>query len=320
MWRLVSLFIVAVLAMPSAAWCQAFPSRPIRIVVPYSVGGPTDIAARAIAQEIQKLLGQPVIVENKPGASGNIGGAEVARAAPDGYTLLLLTNGLNLNPLLSAGMSFDPIKDFAPIAPLVSFANVLVVSASSPVKSVQELVAMARSRPGGLTFGSGGNATMMHLSAEMLRWMTDIPLVHIPYKGAAPATVALMGGEVDFVFNNIPPTVPHIKSGRLRPLAVTGDERSQLFPEVPTMVESGLKGYRAVAFSALVAPAGTPKEIISTLNAAVVKGAQSKEFRERADALGFEVIPGSAEKLAAMLRDDIDRWRPVIKAIGVKFD
>lgn len=321
MKRILSLFAAIALLLPHAAWSQAYPNRPIRIICAFAAGGVVDITARAIAVELTRLLGQPVIVENKPGANGNIGGAEAARSAPDGYTLFLTAaSQFAITPLLYAQMPFDPIKDFVPVAPLVAFSNLLVVHPSVPAKSVQELIALAKSRPGKLSFASAGSGTSIHLSGEMFKSMAGIDMIHIPYKGSGAAQANLLGGQVDMMFDSLPTSMVNAKAGKLRPLAVTGAKRSPLFPEVPTIAESGLPGYESTAWLGLVAPVGTPKEIIAKLNAKVIEGANSKEFRERWEPFGYEIITGSPESMAEMVKADVARWAPVVKASGVKLE
>lgn len=321
MKRILSLFAAIALLLPHAAWSQAYPNRPIRIICAFAAGGVVDITARAIAVELTRLLGQPVIVENKPGANGNIGGTEAARSAPDGYTLFLTgASQFAITPLLYAKMPFDPIKDFVPVAPLVAFSNLLVVHPSVPAKSVQELIALAKSRPGKLSFASAGSGTSIHLSGEMFKSMAGIDMIHIPYKGSGAAQINLLGGQVDMMFDSLPTSMVNAKAGKLRPLAVTGAKRSPLFPEVPTIAESGLPGYESTAWLGLVVPVGTPKEIIAKLNAKVIEGANSKEFRERWEPLGYEIITGSPESMAAMLKADIARWAPVVKASGATLE
>jgi tripartite-type tricarboxylate transporter receptor subunit TctC len=311
------LSILALLAATHAA-AQSYPGKPVRILCPFPPGGGVDITARAIAHELGPLLGQPVFVENRPGAGGNVAAAEVARAAPDGYTLFLTLNSLHaISPLLYSKLPYDPNKDFAYITPLVSFNNVLVLSPSAPAKSVQELVAAARQAPGKLTFASSGNGTNIHLVGELFKSMAGIDIVHVPYKGSAPALADLLGGSVTMMFDTIPSAVGHVKGGKLRALGVTGARRSPLFPDVPTIAESGLPGFEASAWYGLVAPAATPPEVIGRLNAAAIQGANSAEFRRRMEPLGFEIITAAPDKMAEMLKADTARWAPVIKRAGV---
>ena len=309
------------LALSQGALAQAFPAKPIRIICPFPPGGGVDITARAIGLELSKSMGQPVTVENKPGAGGNIGAAETARAAPDGYTLFLTLNSLHsISPLLYSKLPFDAVKDFAFITPLVAFSNVLIVNPANPAKSVQELVAQARAQPGKLTYASSGNGTNVHLVGELFRSMAGIEIVHVPYKGSAPALTDMLGGNVTMMFETIPFAISQIKSGKLRALAVTSARRQPLLPEVPTLAESGLPGFDTIAWYGLIAPAATPRDVVMKLNSEAIKGANSKEFRERMEPLGFEIVTGSPERMAEMVRADAARWAPVVKAAGVKIE
>jgi tripartite-type tricarboxylate transporter receptor subunit TctC len=311
----------AALALSQGALAQAFPSKPIRILCPFPPGGGVDITARAIGLELSKSLGQPVTVENKPGAGGNIAAAETARSAPDGYTLFLTLNSLHsISPLLYAKLPFDAMKDFAFVTPLVSFSNVLVVNPAANARSVQDLIAQARAQPGKLTFASSGNGTNVHLVGELFKSMAAVDVVHVPYKGSAPALTDMLAGNVSMMFETIPFAITQVKGGKLRALAVTSAKRQPMMPEIPTLAESGLPGFDTVAWYGLIAPAGTPRDIVMKLNAEAVKGAQSKEFRDRMEPLGFEVVTGSPERMVDMLKADAARWAPVIKAAGVKIE
>ena len=318
MKRLVLIALAAALALPHAVLAQGFPSRPVRILCPFPPGGGVDITARAIAHELSAQLGQPVVVENRPGAGGNVAAAETARAAPDGYTLLLTLNALHaISPHLYAKLPFDAMKDFAFITPLVSFNNVLVVSPGSAAQSVGDLIAAARRAPGKLTFASSGNGTNIHLVGELFKNMAGVDIVHVPYKGSAPALTDLIGGSVAMMFDTIPSAVSHVKGGKLRALGVTGARRSPLFPEVPTVAETGLPGFEVVSWYGLVGPAAMPQDLVRRLNAESAKGANSVEFRGRMEPLGFEIITSTPERMAQMLAADSARWAPLIKAAGV---
>jgi tripartite-type tricarboxylate transporter receptor subunit TctC len=280
-----------------------------------------DIATRAIAIELPKQLGQPVAVENKPGAGGNLGAAEVARAAPDGYTLLMTTSGIQaINPALYLKMPFDPNKDLVPVAPLVSLNNVLVVHPSVPAKTVQDVIAIAKKDPGKWTYASSGNGTSIHMSGAMFTQLTGTDILHIPYKGSGPAVTDLLAGQVNMMFDNIPSSLPHIKAGKLRALATTGAKRDPALPDLPTVAEAGVPGYESGVWFGIAAPAGTPREIINRLNAAVVQGAKSPEFGKRMKALGYNLIPGTAEEMAAMLKAELARWAPIVKSSGASVD
>jgi len=320
-FALAVLFATVTLGSPQLAGAQAYPTKPIRIICPFPPGGGLDITARAIGLELSKSLGQPVTVENKPGAGGNIGAAETARSAPDGYTLFITLNSLHsINPLLYAKLPFDAMKDFAFITPLVAFSNVLIVNPSNPAKTVQELIAQAKAQPGKLTYASSGNGTNVHLVGELFKSMAGVDVVHVPYKGSAPALTDMISGNVTMMFETIPFAISQIKSGKLRALAVTSAKRQPLLPEVPTLAESGLPGFDTIAWYGLIAPAATPRDIVMKLNAESIKGAHSKEFRDRMEPLGFEIVTGTPERMADLLRADAARWAPVVKATGVKIE
>ncbi|MGQ0509086.1 MAG: Bug family tripartite tricarboxylate transporter substrate binding protein [Betaproteobacteria bacterium] len=314
------LYVLAV-CVSTLAQAQAFPSRPVRILVPFPPGGGVDITARAIAVELAKQLGQPVTVENRPGAGGNVAAAEVAKAAPDGHTLFLTLNALHaISPVLYSKLPFDALKDFAWVTTLVQFNNVLVTRAESGVGSVQDLVSQAKAQPGKINFASSGNGTNLHLTGELFKMRAGVDLVHVPYKGSAPAMTDLLGGQVQIMFETIPAAISHIRGGKLKALGVTGAKRSALFPQVPTIAESGLPGFEVQSWYGLVAPAATPRDVISRLNAESVKGANAKEFRDRLEPLGFDVITGTPERMGEMVKADAARWAPVVKASGAKID
>jgi len=309
------------LLLPLSVAGQAYPSKPIRLICPFPPAGAVDIASRAMAHELTRILGQPVTVENKPGAGGNLGGVEVARAAPDGYTVLMTTSGIQaINPALYAKMPFDPNKDLATVAPLVSLNNVLVLHPSVPAKSVQEVIALAKSQPGKLNFASSGNGTSIHMSGAMFLHLTGVDMIHIPYKGSGPAVTDLLAGQVMMMFDNIPSSLPHIKAGRLRALATTGAKRDPALPELPTIAEAGVPGYESGVWFGLMVPAGTPKEIIAKLNAAAVQSTRSPQFVKRMTDLGYNIIAGSPEDMAAMNQAEIARWTPIVRASGAKID
>jgi tripartite-type tricarboxylate transporter receptor subunit TctC len=313
--------MLALCVRPALAQVQAFPSRPLRILCPFPPGGGVDITARALAESLARQLGQPVTVENKPGAGGNIAAAEVAKSAPDGHTLFLTLNALHaISPVLYARLPFDAVKDFAWITTLVQFNNVLVVSASSPAKTVQELIAQAKGQPGKLSFASSGNGTNLHLTGELFKSLAGIDIQHVPYKGSAPAMTDLLGGQVTMMFETIPAAIAQVRGGKLRALGVTGAKRSPLFPEVPTVAESGLPGFEVQSWYGLVAPAATPREIVARLNAESVKAANGREFRERLEPLGFDIVTGTPERMLEMVQADAARWAPIVKASGARID
>lgn len=300
-----------------AAQAQTFPTKPIRLVCPFPPGGAVDIASRAIAAELSKTIGQPVSVENKPGAGGNIGGVEVARSAPDGYTLLMTTSGINgINPVLYRKMPFDPNKDLTSVAALVSLSNVLVAHPSVKATSVAELLALLRSNPGKVTFASSGSGTSIHMSGEMFMHLTGTRMIHVPYKGSAPAITDLLGGQVQVMFDNIPSALPHIRSGKLRALATTGAKRDPALPDLPTIAEAGVNTYEAGVWFGLAAPAGTPPDVIAKISTEAIKGTRSPEFVKRMTELGYVIMGMGPEQMTAMLKEEIERWTPVIKASG----
>ena len=312
------LALAAALALPHAVLAQAFPAKPVRILCPFPPGGGVDITARAIAQELSTQLGQPVLVENRPGAGGNVAAAEVARAAPDGHTLLLTLNALHaISPHLYARLPFDAMKDFSFITPLVSFHNILVVNPASPAQSVGELIAAAKRAPGRITFASSGNGTNLHLTGELFKAMAGVDIVHVAYKGSAPALTDLMGGAVAMMFDTIPSAAAHVKSGKLRALGVTGAKRSPLFPEVPTIAESGLPGFEVVSWYGLIGPARLPPDVARRLYAEAVKGATGSEFRSRMEPLGFDIVTATPEEMVQMLNADSARWAKLIQSAGV---
>ena len=313
--------LLLALALPLAAAGQAYPSKPIRLICPFPPAGAVDIASRATANELTKILGQTVTVDNKPGAGGNLGGAEAARSAPDGYTLFMSTSGIqSINPTLYAKMPFDPNKDLTPVAPLVSLNNVLVVNPSVPAKSVKELIALVKKDPGKWTYASSGNGTSIHMSGAMFTNMTQTDILHIPYKGSGPAVTDLLAGTVNMMFDNIPSSLPHIKAGKLRALATTGAKRDPALPDVPTIAESGVAGYESGVWFGLMAPAGTPKEVVAKLNAASMQAVKAPEFVKRMTDLGYNIMHGTPEEMAAMNKRDLALWAPIIKSSGAKVD
>ena len=316
---LVALLLALAVAAPVAA--QNFPTKPLRLIVPFTPAGAVDIASRAIAIEMSKMLGQPVTVENRPGAGGNLGAEVAAHAAPDGYTLFMSTSGIQaINPALYAKMNIDPNKDLVSVAPLVSLNNVLVLHPSVKANSVKEVIALAKAQPGKIPYASSGNGTSIHMSGAMFTQLTGIDMIHIPYKGSAPAVIDLLAGQVQMMFDNIPSALPYIKSGKLRGIATTGARRDPALPDLPTIAEAGVPGYESGVWFGLMVPAGTPKDIIAKLNAEAVKGARSPEFIKRMQDLGYNVIPGSPETMTDMIKVEISRWTPIVRASGAKVD
>jgi tripartite-type tricarboxylate transporter receptor subunit TctC len=315
--RLVTAFCV-LLAAIFAVQAQAFPDKPVRLVVPYSAGGSTDLISRALGHKLSEMWGQTVVIDNRPGGGTIIATDIVADSAPDGYTLLVTTTSFSILPSLTDKLPYDPAKDFEPITLINTTPLVLVVNPGVPAKSVKELIALAKARPGELNFGSAGSGGSNHLAGELFNVMAGVNIVHVPYKGNAPALNDLVGGHVDIVFNGLTSAVPLIKSGRLRPLAVTSLTRADALPDVPTLDELGLKGFQAAAWNGLSAPARTPKAVIDRINADVVKVLHSPELVERLKAEGSYPVGNSPEQFAVFLRDETAKWSKVIKFANVK--
>lgn len=317
----VSVGMAGALLSSPAALAQAFPNKPLRLICPFPPGGAVDIASRAIAQELSKNLGQPVTVENRPGAGGNIGGAEAARANPDGYTIFMTTSGIQaINPVLYTKMPFDPNKDLVPVSALVSLNNVLVLHPSIKANSVADVIAMAKSQPGTINYASSGSGTSIHMSGEMFKSLTGVNMTHIPYKGSAPAMTDLLGGQVMMMFDNIPSAIPHIKSGKLKALATTGSKRDPLLPELPTLAEAGVAGYESGVWFGLTVPANTPRDVVMKLNAEAIKGTRSPEFVKRMTELGYNIMGTSPEVMLDMSRAEVQRWGPIVRSSGAKAD
>lgn len=314
----------AALAAPAAAFAQA--DKVTTIVVPYAPAGTTDMLGRLLAQQLAPLVGRQIVVENKPGAGSGIGAAYVARAAPDGQTLLVATSTtLAINPWLYKKLAYEPQKDFAPIGLIGAVPLLVVVPAGSPVKSVADLVALSKTSPNGLSYGSAGNGSPQHLGVEMFRAATGARLTHVPYKGSGPAVTDLLGGQIQLMLSDIPPALPHVKAGKLRAIAVTSARRQPALPDVPTIAESGVAGtkdFEAVAWQSLVAPAGTPRELIGKYADALAKVLAQPALRARLEADGFEPAApgGSPDKLAAYIRSESERWGKVIQASGATID
>ena len=313
--------LVLALALSPSAFGQTYPSKPIRIICPFPPGGAVDIASRAIADALTKTMGQSVIVENRAGAGGNLGGEIAAKSPPDGYTLFMTTSGIQaINPALYAKMNYDPNKDFVPVVALVSLDNVLVMHPSVRVNSVKELIDLAKAQPGMISGASSGSGTSIHMSLEMFKHLTGTDILHIPYKGSAPAVADLLGGQVNIMFDNIPSSLPHIKAGKLHAIATTGAKRSSTLPDLPTVAEAGVPGYESGVWFGLVAPTGTPKDVIAKLNAEALKAVKLPDYQKRMNDLGYEIIAGSPEQMAERIKGEIARWGPVVKASGAKVE
>jgi len=306
-------------AAPASA--QPYPTKPVRIVVGFAPGGPADVMARLIGQRLSGILGQPIVVDNRPGAGGTIGARAVAEADPDGYTLLLgNTSTLVISPLAYKNVSYDDVKGFAPVALLGTTSNLLIVNPDLPVKSVQELIALARSRPGKLNYASAGIGTPPHLIGEMFKQRLQLDIVHIPYKGGGPSVQSVVAGETQFSFENPAPSLPLVQGGKLRALAVTSDRRSAQSPDLPTMIEAGVPDFVSVSFTAVVAPAATPRAIVNKLNGAINETLTSPEVADTLVRLGVDAKSASPEELAAFLTREREKWSAVVKTAGIQLE
>ncbi len=303
----------------SAYGQDAWPSRPIRFILPFPPGGGTDILGRLIAERLSAHLGQPVVTENRGGAGGNVGAEAAARAAPDGYTIVLVAPSLAISPTLYSKINYDPVKDFAPVSLVATVPNVMITQPSMPGQ-LQEFIAVAKSKPGALNFGSGGAGTSNHLAGELFNIVTGAKLVHIPYKGVNLAMQDVLAGNVHLVFIGIPAAAPHIKAGRLRALALVAPQRSSALPEVPTVTEAGLRDFEVTTWYGVLAPAGTPKNVVNRLNAELVKIMHSPELKERLAATGTDPLTSTPEEFAAYIKREIAKWGDVIRKAGVKAD
>lgn len=310
--------LAAAFALPAAQ--AAYPERPVRIVVGFSAGGSTDVVARILAKELSEELGQSFVVENKPGGGSNIAASEVARAKPDGYTLLMVAVTSAINETLYRNLDFSLVKDFAPVALGVKVPNVLVVNPSVPVKTVKELVDYAKANPGKLAFASSGSGTSIHMAGELFKIQAGVDAMHVPYKGSAPAVTDLIGGQVHFMFDNMPSAWPHVQAGKLRALAVTTSERSKSAPDLPTMAESGFKDFDVSSWFGLIAPAGTPADVVDKLNAAVQKALDKPEVQKRFTDLGAVWQHTTPAEFGAFIKSEVDQWRTVVQASGAKVD
>jgi tripartite-type tricarboxylate transporter receptor subunit TctC len=314
------LVLGASLFVPPAAHAQPYPSRPIRIIVPYAAGGAVDIVARTVGQPLSEALNQAVIVDNRPGASANIGMEMAAKAVPDGYTLLMASNGIATNMSLFSDLAFDGRRDFVAVASIGHAPLVIVVPASSPAKSLKDLLAMARAEPGKLTYASAGNGSSGHLAGELLKATARIDVLHVPYKGGAPAITDLLGERISFMPINPVEVIAHIRGGRMRALAVASDRRFALLPDVPTVAEAGLAGYEVSVWWGLVAPAKTPPEIVRQLNAETDKALANPAIANKLSELGVVVTPGTPDQFAAFIKSQTEVWSGVVRSAGIKPD
>ncbi len=315
------LAVALLAAVPCFAQAQAFPSRQVTIVVPYQPGGTNDIIARTLAPKLTEALGQTVVVENKPGAGGNLGAGLVAAAKPDGHTLLMApVSVLTINKWLYKNLPFDSDKDLTPITNTGSVPNMLVVHPSVPASNVKELIALARAKPNAINFASMGTGTTGHLCGEMLKMAMDVKVTHVPYKGSAPAIQDLLAGQVQIMFDNLPTALPRVKAGQLKGLAVTSLKRNPLAPDVPTMDEAGVPGYEATAWFGVVGPAGIPKPVVSRLNAEFVKALRDPQNSQRLESLGVAIIADTPEQFTSYIASESQKWRKVVVASGAKAD
>ncbi|MBI3936560.1 MAG: tripartite tricarboxylate transporter substrate binding protein [Betaproteobacteria bacterium] len=316
--------VLALLAFLSAVGAgdiaaQDYPSKPIRLIAPFAPAGTLDVLARAIGQRLTEAWGQPVVVENRPGAGGNIGTEVVARSPADGHTMLLISVGFTSNPALYRKLPFDPVKDFAPVSLAAATQNVVVVHPSVPARSVKELIQLAKSRPGQLNFASSGTGTSQHLAGELFKSMAGVQMQHIPYRGGPLALTALISGEVSLMFNNLFTALPHVEAGRLRALAVTSAQRSPAAPGIRTIAESGLPDYNVSTWYGLLVPAGTPKGIVAKLNAEVVRILNLPEMRARLGNV-VELTPSTPDQFAAHIRQEMVKWAQVVRQSGARAD
>jgi len=309
---------LASVAATAPALAAGYPSKAVRWVVPFPPGGAMDNIARTLGEELQKKLGQPFVVENRPGAGGNIGVDSVARAPADGHTMMIVANGMAVNQFLYAKLNHDPVKDFTPVSLLAVVPNVLVVNTGRlDVKTLGEVIERAKANPGKFTYASAGTGTSIHLAAELFASMAKVDMLHVPYKGSGPAVADLLGGQVDYMFDSVTSARPHILSGKLRPIAVTTAKRSSMLPDVPTVAEAGLPGYELAPWFAVFMPAGTPKEIVDTMQRELVAAMNLPAVKERFATIGAEPIGSSPEQLDAHLKAEIAKWGVVLKERGI---
>jgi tripartite-type tricarboxylate transporter receptor subunit TctC len=310
---------LAALAISAAAHAQVYPAKPVRMIVAYPPGGGTDIVGRMVAQKLGESLGHSVVVENRGGASGNIGTELAARAAPDGYTILMGNVAPNaINVSLFRNLPFDPVADFAPVSLVASTPNILVVHPSTPARTVEEVIALAKAKPGTLNFASAGVGSSSHLAGELFRILAGADIVHVPYKGAGPAIVDVLSGRIHLYFATMPAAMPHVKSGKLAPVAVTSARRSPALPDLPTIAQAGVPGYEASTWYGVLAPARTPPSVIARLHENIVKILAVPETRERLADQGFEPVGNSPEEFGAYIRSEIAKWSKVISDAGIR--
>src|SRR5713101_3381638 len=313
--------IAALVGAAPTARALDYPAKPIPLLIGFAPGGPSDVMARILTRKMEEILKQPLVIENRAGAGGSIAGAGVARAAPDGYTVLLATGSLlAINVSLYKNLGYDPEKDFEPISVIGTQTNVLYVHPSLPAKSLGEFIAHAKANPGKLSFGSGGNGTPAHLAGEMLKIEAKIDMTHVPFRGTGPALQAVIGGHVPMAYHPPSPLIPHLQSGAIRAIAITTLKRTAVLPEVPTIAELGFPGFEATTWHALVAPAGTPKEVVTMLHRATVATLKDAEVRKALTDLGVDVVANTPEELGAYLKSEIPKWAAIVQASGARVD
>ena len=315
------LFLAAALTAAPAALAQTYPTKTVRMIVAFPPGGTTDILARATAQKLTEAFGQQVVIDNRPGAGGNIGTELVARSPADGYTLLASPGStLTSNPAVYAKVPFDTVRDFAPVTIIAEVPNVLIVHPSLPVKTVKELIALAKTRPGQLAYASTGAGQSTHLSAELFKQMARVDMIHVPYKGSAPALTDMVAGQVTVMFDNMPSCLPFVKAGRLKAIAVTSTKRSPTTPELPTVAEAALPGFDVTVWFSVLAPANTPRDIVARLNAEIVKALKAPDMRERLSQQGAEPVGNTPEEFAGVIKRDLAKWSKLVKDANIRLD
>jgi len=313
--------LAGALAWLPNAGAQEYPTKPIRLVITYPPGGNTDLVGRALALKLGEFMGQQVVVDNRGGAGGVLGSMITAQSAPDGYTIMLGTSaGMVINPLLSRKLTYDPVKDFAPVSMVVIVPQLLVINPQLPVKNVRELIAFAKAKPGYLNAGSSGVGTPNHFGTELLKWLAGVDIVHVPYKGGAPALTDLLGGQIQMAFSSVPAVLPHIKAGRLVALGVGSAKRSPALPNIPTIAEAGVPGYEYTTWYGVFAPAKTPRTLIARLNAEIVKAMETPDIKDRFTALGGDPDPGTPEELRAYMAIESAKWAKIIKAANIRIE
>ena len=319
MVRLIALVLCSIFVSAAGAQ-EAYPSRPVKFILPFPPGGGTDILGRVIAEQLSANLGQPVVTENRGGAGGNVGAEAAAHSAPDGYTIVLVAPSLAISKTLYSKLNYDPVKDFAPISLVATVPNVMITNPAVEAKNLQEFIELARSRPGAMNYGSGGAGTSNHLAGELFNIVTGTKLVHVPYKGVNLAMQGVLAGEIQLVFIGIPAALPHIKAGNLRALALVAPQRSPALPEVPTVAEAGLKDFEVTTWYGILAPAGTPRPIVSRLNAELVKIMHTPDVKERLASMATDPLTSTPEEFAAYLKQEIAKWGDVVRKSNLKAD